>query len=715
MNNSLEKYFGKSLSIEEQTYNLAMFYLIIGYSIALCVDIFLSRSTAFIISHVSVLSLGLVLFMLHDYLVKTVMIIKITVLSVAMVAFPVIYLVQPTLISENPIYFIVGIAFTCMVFQGRHLILCIIGELIIYGSSIAYVVFFYCSDVSFDKIVITEEKGIVISIAIFTTGIMGGILFYLRNRSLTAEMELNNEANKNELSNDFAKDMFLVNVSHEIRTPLQAIMGTAEIIVDMNKNDRIAHSIQDIANSSRAILAITNDLMDFSRMKEDEIVLEEKDYKIINVLDDIMNMVTIRLNETNIHFFTTINPNIPNLLHGDQDKIRQVLVNILNNAIKYTINGSIELTVDYEQLDNETIHLKFTVADTGIGMNAETAAKLFELEEESNKDQKKENVKEHETSQSSGKSTYGKSLRLCKKILMAMGGDIKMTSVLGRGSTFVFTMEQKVISRDKLASVHSDNKHILVFEKTFDDKRAFENIMVYWGIRCDYPQTKDRFMNFIENTEYSQIFIAQENLEVFSEKEIALIYAKNAVVLVDCNKAKYSSEAACVCSRPINCINVGAIMNDEFDYSVRSIINTGDFVCPQARILVVDDNLINVEVATGLLKRYQCQIMSANSGRQCLNMLERNDFDLIFLDYMMPEMDGIDTLKKIREFEQPEKKNVPVVALTANAVSGAKEMFMNAGFNEYVSKPIEIEHFEYVIKKLLPKNLIKLKKKDNIG
>lgn len=601
------------------------------------------------------------------------------------------------------VYFTMCICVTTIALTGIRLFICLMAEMAVYSACICYVVLHSVQSAMFAL----HETEIIIQVAgsVLIAGFVCAVLIKERNYSLLFEISENEKAEQEAKQLNYAKDMFLVNVSHDIRTPLHAIIGTSEMIMEKNNvSDDIRKEAYYISNAGHALLSITNDLLDFSRSREDEVVLDEEPYRFSALLQEITNIVTVRMHDSKVRFITTINPNIPDKLYGDKEKIRAIFSNILQNAVKFTAVGSIELTVEYEMVNDSKVMIKCSVTDTGIGMKPEMIAKYFgdESVSEEKDTMPKKNRKSKDQSGNPEKSeATGMGIYLCRKTLASMEGSIRADSLYGDGSTFRFQFVQKVESYEKMQSVKADNKYALVFELVSDYRRSFENIMMYYGIRCDYANSREEFVSMAQNSQYTHIFVPIENYELCSEEEKASINKMRLILITESFNTHVDEEAFCVCARPVHSLNIGAILNGNRNVAVRGVSHKSLY-CPGVKALVVDDNLINLDVATRLLKRYGCEITAVTSGREGISMLEQEDFDILFLDYMMPGMDGIDTLHNIRELKSERKRNIPAVALTANAVSGAKEMFLQAGFDEYVSKPIEVEHLENVMLKLLP-------------
>lgn len=385
-----------------------------------------------------------------------------------------------------------------------------------------------------------------------------------------------------------AKSIFLAHMSHEIRTPINAVLGMNEMILRESCSDTIKDYARNIQNAGKILLSIINDILDLSKIESGQMEIVEKDYHLGKMLIDIENMVTMRAEENSLALHIQANPMLPEALHGDEQRIKQCIINFLTNSLKYTREGQVTLQVDFTDKDKDTIDLRITVTDTGIGIEEDKLAILFEpfVRLDRSKNEHIEGT--------------GLGLSITKKLIDRMEGRLSVESVYGRGSVFSFTLPQKVAGPDLLG---------------------------------DY----------------------KEKLRRVAERESA----------------------------------------------------REEFTAPGARILAVDDNRVNITVARGLLRRLKVQFDSATSGQECLDKFAKNDYDIILLDHMMPVMDGVQTLHRMQETERFRQNAPAVIAMTANAVIGAREKYLEEGFTDYLSKPIDHKSLEEMIRAYLPEEMIR--------
>jgi len=410
--------------------------------------------------------------------------------------------------------------------------------------------------------------------------LVASIYLFLINEKAKQSDEFKREKQEADQANQ-AKSAFLANMSHEIRTPINAIIGMNEMILrESREPDTIKYS-QNVAVAGESLLSIINDILDFSKIESGKMELVEENYTLAEIVKNLVNMIKPRAEQKNLAFAVNVNPNIPNQLFGDSVRIRQVAVNLLTNAVKYTQAGFVTFNVDFEQRAVEEILLKLSVTDTGMGIHDADRKKLFT-------DFQRFDAKKNKHIEGTGLG-----LAITYRLVKMMNGWITVDSVYGEGSTFAVTIPQKITGTELIGS--------------------------------------------------------------FSEDSIAA-------------QEKY---------RP-------------------------SFTAPDANILVVDDNEMNLLVVAGLLKETHVQIDTAASGTDALKKLAERHYDLIFLDQMMPGLDGIQTLKLALAMPENKSKDAPTIALTANAISGAKEMFLREGFSDYLSKPVEPKSLEKMLVQYLP-------------
>ncbi|MBE5929404.1 MAG: response regulator, partial [Lachnospiraceae bacterium] len=381
-----------------------------------------------------------------------------------------------------------------------------------------------------------------------------------------------------------AKTQFLARMSHEIRTPVNAVIGMNEMILRESSEEEIRNYASDVKNSSLALLNIINEILDSTKIESGMMEIVDAEYEMGSLLNDLYNMISIKAKEKNLELVFDIDPTIPYKYRGDDKRIRQVLLNILTNAIKYTDKGTVTMEVRCKQEDDKAV-IYYSVKDTGIGIKEEDIGRIYDA------------FTRFDISKNRNVEGTGLGMSIAQSFLKLMGSELEIKSEYGKGSEFSFHIVQEIVDKEPLGDF------------------------------------RERIIRAGEQETYRTEYVASE-----------------------------------------------------------------------AKILVVDDYKMNLKVFKNLLKQTKMQIFEAESGQKCLEMLEKQSVDLVFLDHMMPGMDGIETLHEIRRRKLCE--GTPIIMLTANAISGNREKYIEEGFEDFLSKPIMPDKLDKMILHYLPKNLI---------
>lgn len=385
-----------------------------------------------------------------------------------------------------------------------------------------------------------------------------------------------------------AKSDFLSSMSHEIRTPINAIIGMNEMVLRESGEENIHNYAWNIQSASRTLLSLINDVLDLSKIESGKMEIVPDAYQLASLIQDVVNMIQIKADQKHLDFNIEAAADLPRELYGDEVRNRQIIINLLNNAVKYTKEGSVSLTVSGQQEGTDTFLLSIAVSDTGIGIRKEDMDKLFGSFE-------RLDIKKNRSVEGTGLG-----LSIAKQLAEAMAGTLSVQSQYGQGTTFTLLLPQKIVDSAPIGDF-----------------------------------TKESLQTPGQQTVYKESFTA-----------------------------------------------------------------------PDAKILVVDDNPMNLLVVEGLLKTTEIQISTAVCGGDALALMEKESFHMIMLDHMMPDMDGIELLGRAKNLAGNPCGLTPFIALTANAVKGAREMYLGAGFKDYLSKPIESARLEEMIKKYLPVEII---------
>jgi len=522
-------------------------------------------------------------------------------------------------------------------------------------------------------------------------------IFVARSENAMEEQNLQLlEANRKAESASHAKSDFLAKMSHEIRTPMNAITGMAELLLRGELSGEARGYTQDIKQAGNNLVSIINDILDFSKIEAGKLEIIPINYLLSSLINDTVNIIRMRLMEKPLRFFTNIDGNIPNSLIGDEVRLRQIFLNLLSNAVKYSEIGYIGLTITVDKREEEKVWLKIAVSDTGRGIRPDDQEKLFD-------EFVKVDVKKNQ-----GVEGTGLGLAITKRLCLAMGGSISMESEYGKGSVFTAVIPQGIELEEPFAMVEdTQNKKILVYEGRLSYAKSLcwtlENLKIQYTMVINHED----FVSALYSEEWFYVFSGYglyEKIKPLMESRSFKNGKKPPLALmVEWGTEAYIPGVRFV-SIPVQSLSIANVLNGRED-SKGYIKSSGiiRFTFPSARILVADDIVTNLKVVEGLLAPYKIKVDTCLNGLQAIELVKRSDYDIVFMDHMMPEMDGIEAAKIIRTLEGGRFHDVPIIALTANAVMGMREMFIENGFNDFLSKPIDISKLDEMLDKWIPK------------
>ena len=536
---------------------------------------------------------------------------------------------------------------------------------------------------------------------------IGNILFCFYLAYIWIKYRNQNEENiKNVISRyqkaERTKDDFLANISHEIRTPINTIAGMSEILANEDLRDDVREKVQDLQGASRNLVTLVSDMLDFAEIQSGKLEFSESSYSLTSTINDIVNIINNQKKNKDIEFILDINTDIPALLVGDEQKLKRAMLNILSNAVKFTEVGCVVLEISCRR-ENYGINLCITVRDTGIGIDSSQLHNVFN------------SFSMVDTKRNRQEGGVGLGLAIAQAIIEKMGGFISVRSRKGEGSEFQIIVPQKVEQYEPMIVLENPQRfNVLVYidmnqfsiaavknEYGNNIRNITENLDIVVHVCRNLNELKRR----IERNYITHIFITLYEYTMDESYFNELAKHTGVVIILEETEAyRVHSDDIIRLYKPFYALPVSIILKGGKRYNNlnREAMNKNMFIAPDAKILIVDDNAINLRVESCLMKNYKFTIDTALSGMEALEKLESKDYDMVFMDHMMPEMDGVDTLHRIRDKAGIYYANIPVIALTANAVAGAKEMLIAEGFQDFLSKPVEIASMHRILEKYLP-------------
>lgn len=499
-----------------------------------------------------------------------------------------------------------------------------------------------------------------------------------------------------------AKTAFVSNVSHEIRTPMNAIVGMTQLMLrqnDLPKQDM--EYLRNIQNSGNALLTIINDLLDMSKIESGKMELVDEEYDFMSMLSDLGMIILNRIGGKPVELLFDIDPEIPAKLYGDALRIRQIIINLMNNATKFTEKGYVRLSVKVNRIQQRDAELFISVKDTGQGIREEDLGKLFG------------SFQQVDTKKNHHKEGTGLGLSISKQLVALMHGTIGVTSEYGKGSEFYFTIHQQIVDGQKAAQITKGRQAAIAGNM---ENAAAEEMLKELAKGYQLTYVED-IMSF--NRAGLPLYYFTDKYSLLSENQKQKLKELNAIVcgmqnpmaendfpkdLLTMNKPLYSYNFCSLIENRQDIASDNADKKTAFAETKTQDANPDnmDFTAPAACVLIVDDNEINCMVAEEMLKPLKMQIDIASDGCQALDMIQTKTYDLVFMDHLMPVMNGVEAVEALRKLEGAYYKNVPVIALTGNTGKDLQEEYLRAGMSDYLSKPIDMIEIYRKIRKWIP-------------
>jgi two-component system, sensor histidine kinase and response regulator len=511
------------------------------------------------------------------------------------------------------------------------------------------------------------------------------------------------------------KGQFLANMSHELRTPLNAVIGMGYLVLKGDLSAKQRDHMQKMDSSAHLLLNLINDILDFSKSESGKLELENISFTVDDILANLHKLIVCKAEEKLIEVVFSVDKSVPQNLIGDPLRLGQVLLNLCTNAIKFTEKGTIVIAIEPIQTQSHRITLKFSVTDTGIGLDEEQQNKLFQSFSQV----------DSSTTRMYGGSGLG--LAISKQLTELMGGEIGVDSQLGVGSTFSFSAIfglGEAINKNQMISVELNHLPVLVIDDNLIALEVITEMLASFSFDVYAASSAEKGLEILDemnnkNQAIKLIFmdwrlpgingieaarLIKERKDLHFMPNIILITAYTHDIIIDSARTYLDAYLPKPLTHSYLCDAIVSLFADTANKTVPVISASkkeNNFLCPDVKILLVDDNVINQEVAVAILEETKMQIDVANNGYEAIEKVSENNYDLVLMDIQMPEMDGLEATQIIRE--GCDQNQLPIIAMTAHAMQKDKDICLSAGMNEYIAKPFIVDEFFATIKKCLPK------------
>ena len=697
MKSKLERIFRKRLGdMELAEFNLIVLLtmIIVENIIILSLALFV-RNTQWLVAPMTILILGYSLLLLLDlYFGRHKLISIMALLILNGISVPMIlksgYVVYGIII----IWFVTGMLIIYSVFKGLIFFLALIAFIFEYCYLYSGIFLPGSGELYYSHITFVFAD---MAFCFVSTALMIVLFLFFQERFYQLQqLKIGRSSRKIERAGA-AKRQFLTNMSYEIRTPMNSIINLSEIMLKGEQSGGTKSNVNTIRSAAYDLLSVIDDVLTYAKIDAGKMHLIEDTYSFEKMVREIVQTISEDVKKKELYLDFKIDGDIPKQLFGDSVTIRQIFLYLLFISIDFTASGRIILKINCERDEkDETATFHCTVGDTGKGLSQIDIQSLFGMYDI------------YDSRQSSNLKGIGLKFSICKELLAMMKGDIKVESIEGIGLSTTFTFCQKIIDASPMVQLQGEKKPaVLIYADDDLSMIEWQDIMEMLGVRPTYSRNYYGFDRAIQDKHFDAIFVPDKVYENLSNI-ISLYECHEYTYILSDFDSVYGDFGKCrPIHRPISCITIAMVLNGQWnkeDYKKSAVEET--FTAKNAKVLVVDDNAVNLKVAAGIFNKYGIDIAVATCGEDGIKKMENEKYDLVLMDMVMPDMSGDTVLKSIRSKDDNYYKEVPFVALTAQNGANVREEMLGLGFQEYLAKPIKRRYLEKCLLEFLPEEMI---------